>query len=74
MHRIGTGAPENVYEEVFVEIGVGVRVTREQECLVRHLDILRVAVLLGVHDHGGYAHFTRGAHHTQGDLAAVGDE
>ena len=74
VHRVGAGTPENVYEEVFVEVGVGVGVTREQECLVRHLDILRMAVLLGVHDHGGDAHFTRGAHHTQGDLAAVDDE
>jgi hypothetical protein len=65
---------QDVYEQVFVEVRVGVGVTREQVCLVRHLDILRMAVLFGVHDHGGDAHLTRGAHHTQRDLAAVDDE
>ena len=33
-----------------------------------------VAVRLGIHGHGAYAHLAGGAHHAQGDLAAVGDE
>jgi hypothetical protein len=71
---IRAAATQYVNHQLFVEIGVAIRVAGKQIRLVGHLDVLRVAVLLGIDGHGGNAHFARGAHDSQSDFTTIGHQ
>lgn len=71
MHCVGTAAPQNVDQQILVEIGVFIRVSGKQICVVSHLHVLCMAILLRVHRNRGNPHLTGGAHYAKRDFAAI---
>ena len=71
MHRVGTAPVQDADQQILVEIRVTVGVAGQQIRLIRHLDVLFVTILFGVHSDRANAHFPGGAHDAQRDFAAV---
>jgi len=57
-----------------IEVAQAGRCRPDAHRLVGQLDVLGLAVGLGIHDHGLDAHLAAGALDAQGDLAPVGNE
>ncbi len=74
MHSLRARLPAGVYDPVDDEIGLGCRRLADMNGLVRHLDMERVLVGVGIDGHRLDAHPLRGLHHPAGDLATVGDQ
>ena len=71
MHCVGTAALQNVDQQILVEIGVFIRVSGKQICVVSHLHVLCMAILLRVHRNRGNPHLTGGAHYAKRDFSAI---
>ena len=74
MDRLGPGALDHLEQLVDVEVGLGGRARTEQMSLGGPLDVLRVAVGLGVHGDRFDPELVERSDDPDGDLAAVGDQ
>ncbi len=74
MHRLGAGLAAGLDDLLDDEIGLRRRRRADGDRLVRHLDVQRVAVGLGVDRHRAHAELARRLDDAAGDLAAVGDQ
>ena len=71
---LGAGGLDDLHDLVHVEVGLGRRPGPEQVRLAGPLDVLGVAVGLGVDGDGGDAELVERSDHADGDLATVGDQ
>src|SRR4029453_8832492 len=74
VHGLGARALDHLEQLVHVEIGLGRRPRAEQIRLRGALDVLRVAVGLGVDRHRLDPELVERADDTNGDLASVADQ
>ena len=74
MHGLGAGRAAGLDDLVDHQIALSRGRRPDQHRLVRHLDMQRVAVGLGIDGDRRDAHLPRGADDPAGDLAAVGDQ
>jgi hypothetical protein len=74
VHRLGAGPLAGVDDPVDDEIALGGGRRADQHGLVRHLDVERVPVGLGIDRDRADPHATRGLDDPAGDLAAIGDQ
>jgi hypothetical protein len=71
---VGTGAEAGVDDFLDDQVRVGGRVATEREGLVRHADVQRIPVGLGIDRDGAVARITAGPYDADRDLAAVGHQ
>jgi hypothetical protein len=74
MHRLGPGLRRRLHDLVDHDIGLRGGRRADMHRLVRHLDMQRVAVGVGIDGDGRDAHLARGLDDAAGDLAPVGDQ
>ena len=74
MHRLGAGLAAGVDDLVDHEIAFGRRRRPDQDRLVGHFDVQRVAVGLGIDRDRLDPHAAGGLDDPAGDLAAIGDQ
>ena len=74
MDRIDARRMRDVEDAIGAQITLGRRCGADLVRLVRAADVQGVGVRLGVHCNGGGAKLFERAHHSQGDLPAVGDQ
>ena len=74
MHRLGAGRLAGLDDLVDDQIALGRGRRADVHRLVRHLDMQRVAVGVGIDRDGLDAHPARGLDDPAGDLAAIGDQ
>ena len=74
MNGVGAGLLGGGDDLGDVEIGLARRRRADTNGLVRHIDVQRVAVGVGIDRDGGDAEPPRGPHDAAGDFAPIGDE
>ena len=74
VHGLGAGLLDDLEQLVDLQVGLGGRAGAEQVGLGGALDVLRVAVGLGVDGDGGDPELVERADDADGDLSAVGDK
>ena len=74
MHRLGTGLLAGVDDLLDHQIALGRRRRSDQHRLIRHLDVQRVPVRLGIDRNGLDPQAARGLDDPAGDLAAIGNQ
>ena len=74
VHAVDAGPLDDVEDRVGVQVALGRGLAAERVRLVGVADVQRVTVELGVHRDRGDPELSTGAHHADGDLAAVGDQ
>jgi len=63
-----------IEDAVDAQVAVGGRSGADALRLIRHADVRRIAVGVGIDRHGGDAHFPQRAHDAHGDLPPVGHQ
>ena len=74
MHRLGAGVPAGGEDVLHHQIALRRRRRADRDRDVRHLDVKRVAVGLGIDRNGLDTHAPGSLDDPAGDLAAVGNE
>ncbi len=74
MHGFGAGLAAGLDDLLHHQIAFGGRRWSDQDGLIGHFDVQRVAVGLGIDRNRLYSHAAGGLHDPAGDLAAVGDQ
>src|SRR5687768_16863849 len=74
MDRVGTGCASRVDDAVDPKVAVAGRVGPDAYRLVRHADVTRGTIALGIDRHRFEVQVAARANHAHRDLPAVGDE
>src|SRR6185436_3020674 len=74
MYRVGASGPGGIDDSIDAKVTFARRTRTDRDCLIRHADVARCAIALGIHRHRREAHVTTRAHDAHRDLPAVGDE
>ena len=74
MHRLGAAVAAGLHDLARYQIRLGRRGGTDGDRLVRHSDMQRAAVCLGIDRHRGDAHAPRGLDDAAGDFAAICDQ
>ncbi len=74
MHGLGAGLLAGVDDLVDHQVGLGRRRRSDVHRFVRHVDVQRIAIGIGIDGDGLDAHFARSLDDAAGDLATVGDQ
>ncbi len=74
MHRLGAGVPAGGEDVLHHQIALRRRRRADRDRHIRHFDVKRVAVGLGIDRNGLDTHAPGGLDDPAGDLAAVGNE
>ncbi len=74
MDSIGAALFDGVQDGLGVELTLSGSLAAEGVGLISHSDVKSLAVKFGIHRHGGNSHLASGANHSDGDLAAVGNQ
>jgi hypothetical protein len=74
VHGVGAALAGDVQQFFFVQKGVCRAVTVKPPGLVGHACVQGVDVGIGIHGDGLHAVVAAGAHHTDGDLAPIGNQ
>src|SRR6185312_7036184 len=74
MHRLGPGRLAGLYDLFRYQVALGSGRRADMHRFVRHLDMQRLAIGVGIDGDGGDAHPARRLDDAAGDLAAIGDQ
>ncbi len=74
MHGFGATLSRRLEHALDVQVTVAGTRRPQQHCLIRHCDMHRAAVGLGIDRDGAQAHGLGGTDHAAGDLAAIGNQ